>query len=339
MNKMLKRPKVSIIIPVYNAEKYISKCLDSILNQTEKDFEIIIIDDGSQDRSLERCKYYGKNDKRVKVLHQENSGVSKARNTGIKHSNGDYITFVDIDDYVDKEYIERFLNVQKKYNAELVCSGHVIEKKFNRIKKVMYENEIIKKENIILSFLSFFDRISTAPWAKLYKADIIKRFNIYFPEDVPYAEDAIFNIQYYSYINSVIITNDVLYFYNYKDSESAVKKYYPDLYKYLYQVFTKKQEFFVNKNCEKIYKQELYDQQKYYFEWCIEYYIEHCKNYNEIADKLKCTKELFEIPDQDEKWEYCDFIRNEEWDKIICLWKKDNKKKYLKYLIKNKIHM
>ena len=67
MNKMLKRPKVSIIIPVYNAEKYISKCLDSILNQTEKDFEIIIIDDGSQDRSLERCKYYGKNDKRVKV--------------------------------------------------------------------------------------------------------------------------------------------------------------------------------------------------------------------------------------------------------------------------------
>ena len=83
----------------------------------------------------------------------------------------------------------------------------------------------------------------------------------------------------------------IFYFYNYKDSESAVKKYYPDLYKYLYQVFTKKQEFFVNKNCEKIYKQELYDQQKYYFEWCIEYYIEHCKNYNEIADLCRTSQE------------------------------------------------
>ena len=135
MNKMLKRPKVSIIIPVYNAEKYISKCLDSILNQTEKDFEIIIIDDGSQDRSLERCKYYGKNEKRVKVFYIKKIQVfQKARNTGIKHSNGDYITFVDIDDYVDKVY-RKILNVQKKYNAELVYFWSCNRKKFNRIKK------------------------------------------------------------------------------------------------------------------------------------------------------------------------------------------------------------
>lgn len=335
--KMKKEPKISIIVPVYNAERYISKCLNSILSQTEKDFEVIIVDDGSKDRSLERCQYYENIDERVKVLHQENFGVSKARNIGIKTSKGKYITFVDVDDYIRNDYIEKLLEKQQKYNTDLVCTSYIIEKKFGRKNKIIYKERIIKKENIVNDFLPFFDSISTAPWGKLYKSCIIKNCNIYFPENIPYAEDTIFNIKYYSKINSIAISDDLIYFYNYKDSGSAVKKYYPDLCFYLYDVFVNKQHFFMDRKCQSFFYLKINIQQQYYFEWCMEHYIKHCKKQDELICKLKKTKELFILASEDETWVYHKYVKQEEWKNLICLWKKNNRKDYIKFLIKNRI--
>ena len=108
---------ISVVLPVYNVERYIIKCMNSVLSQTYKNIEIILVDDGSQDRCPEICERYAKKDKRVKVIHKENGGLSDARNAGIKVANGEYITFIDSDDYVDNDYVEFLYNTIEKTNA------------------------------------------------------------------------------------------------------------------------------------------------------------------------------------------------------------------------------
>ena len=97
---------ISIVLPIYNVEKYIEKCMDSVLNQTYKNIEVILVDDGSPDRCPKICEEYAKKDNRIKVVHKENGGLSDARNAGIKVANGEYITFIDSDDYIDQDYVE-----------------------------------------------------------------------------------------------------------------------------------------------------------------------------------------------------------------------------------------
>lgn len=104
-------PKISVIVPVYNAEKYLQCCVDSILAQTFTDFELLLIDDGSRDRSGEICDEYARKDVRVKVFHKENGGASAARNLGLDHANGYYVAFVDSDDYLSAEYLHSFYNI------------------------------------------------------------------------------------------------------------------------------------------------------------------------------------------------------------------------------------
>lgn len=115
--------KISIIVPVYNVESYICKCVDSILVQSYKQIEIILVDDGSPDRCPEICDEYARKDKRIKVIHQENGGLSAARNSGIKVASGEYISFVDSDDYIDSDFIEQMYTCAEETNADIVCCG------------------------------------------------------------------------------------------------------------------------------------------------------------------------------------------------------------------------
>ena len=112
-------PKISIIVPVYNCEKYISNCINSVLEQSFKDFELILVDDGSSDRSFEICESFAKKDSRVRAIHQPNSGVSRARNIGLDEAKGEYIGFVDGDDCVDKEMYERLYKNLADNNADI----------------------------------------------------------------------------------------------------------------------------------------------------------------------------------------------------------------------------
>ena len=111
--------KISVIVPVYNVEKYLTKCVDSIMNQTYKDLEIILVDDGSTDNSGKICDEYVKKDKRFKVIHKKNGGLSDARNVGIKNSTGEYLSFIDSDDYIDNDMIECLYNACIKNNADI----------------------------------------------------------------------------------------------------------------------------------------------------------------------------------------------------------------------------
>ena len=137
---MKKNNLISIIVPIYNVEKYLKKCIDSIINQTYKNLEIILVDDGSPDNCGKICDEYAKKDNRIKVIHKENGGVSSARNVGVENATGEYIGFVDSDDYIEKDMYEVLINNLKKENADIsIISNYEV-----------YKNKIIenkKKEN------------------------------------------------------------------------------------------------------------------------------------------------------------------------------------------------
>ena len=179
---MKKNPQISIIIPVYNVDKYINRCIDSILKQTYKDYEIILIDDGSKDTSLKKIKSYEKKYDFIKVFSQKNSGPALTRNRGIDNASGKYIMFIDSDDYIDEDYLEKYIN--NIDDNDIVIGG------FKKVddKKVTFKRKLIDTE--------FSKYIVTGPVCHLYKKDLIVNNNIKFL-DTNMSEDTYFNIKIY----------------------------------------------------------------------------------------------------------------------------------------------
>lgn len=207
-------PYISIIVPVYKVEKYLRRCLDSILAQTYKNFELILIDDGSPDNSGRICDEYAQNDSRIKVFHQENSGVSSARNNGIENARGEYIMFVDSDDYVLNDYIEHFLTCGK---FDLIISG--------------YNNDFPKAGECTLNTITEFinerilDLCIYSPVSKFYKREILIKHNIRFNTNVRYSEDRLFNFDYILYCNSIKILHESHYIYALPESIYIKERY------------------------------------------------------------------------------------------------------------------
>lgn len=188
--------KVSIIVPVYNSSKTIDRCMNSLLNQTYKNIEIILVDDGSKDDSLKIIKKYKKNNKNVVAVHQENQGAGIARNTGIKISSGDYVTFVDSDDELEKTAIENIVSKLKK-NTDIVISG---------FKKIDAEGHIIFKR--IPSYGEWTEFKYTLTVFKLYKRDFLMSHNVLYTKDKLY-EDMVFSLIAYSNTNNIVVySND-----------------------------------------------------------------------------------------------------------------------------------
>ena len=163
---------ISIIVPVYKVEKYLKKCLDSIINQTYKNLEIIIVDDGSPDRCPNICDEYSKKDDRIKVIHQKNMGLSMARNNGIKLATGDYIGFVDSDDFVEPTMYEDLYNAIIKNNAQMsICNFNIITNKDKYKKNDYPENKTYNKIEFLKEIL-LDNNIQSYAWNKLYKKEL-----------------------------------------------------------------------------------------------------------------------------------------------------------------------
>ncbi len=203
---------VSIIVPVYQVEEYLGRCLDSLLNQTYQNIEIILVDDGSLDNSPKICDKYGCLDKRVKVIHQPNGGVSHARNVGVSKANGQYLTFVDSDDYVKENYIEKLTEPlgEKKYS--LVIGQHEIEygdeeayPKYAQPLKGVYSG----KE--CLDLMLYDEGIDVSCWCKLYRKDLFE--NVSYPEGQLF-EDAAITPLLIAKADEIRIIDDVIYVYH-----------------------------------------------------------------------------------------------------------------------------
>lgn len=222
-------PLVSIIVPVYKVEKYLQRCIGSILTQTYENFELILIDDGSPDNCGEICDEYAQKDSRIKVIHQENAGVSSARNNGIETACGEYIVFVDSDDYVLNDYIEHFLTCGK---FDLIVSG--------------YNNDLPKvgecTQKTIAEFLNerILDLCIYSPIAKLYKREILIEYNIRFNTNVRYSEDRLFNFDYILHCNSIKILHESHYIYDLPESiyikERYAEKYHLTIQEIIYTI-------------------------------------------------------------------------------------------------------
>ena len=226
---MANTPLISIIVPVYNVERYLPRCIESILKQTYTNFELILVDDGTPDRSGIICDRYAEKDSRIKVIHKSNGGVSTARNAGIDAANGEWITFVDSDDWVSANYLMMLLKSAESEGSDL--SVGVLERRhFNitaRSHKRVIDTQVLNDINILLLF---DDLIFLGPWVKLFSREIINRQNIRFRSGIAIGEDAIFVVEYMTHCKRISMSDQPIYHYNDLNATSVTHtpKYYPN---------------------------------------------------------------------------------------------------------------
>ena len=203
--------KVSVIIPVFNTEKYISKCLSSLVNQTLDDIEIICVNDGSTDNSLEIIEKIANNDARIKIINQEHKKQGAARNAGLRIAEGEYIGFVDSDDWIDLNYYEMLYNTAKKYDADIALATNVRignGKTKKRLEITEEKTAVTLQEKIDIG-----NQVKNpCPTNKIYRHSMLKDNNIIWPEGV-FCEDKLFTIQAIYYANKIVTVPDVNYYY------------------------------------------------------------------------------------------------------------------------------
>lgn len=212
---------VSIIIPFYNDEEYISECIQSVVNQTYINIEIILIDDGSYDNSYTICEKFADMDNRIKLFRQKNSGVSKARNIGIQNAIGKYICFIDADDYVRNDFVE--LMVKHMVGKQIVICGY--KRMENECVRKVYITECMTVEELYKKVFSEYS-IHTGCWNKCFVSDVIKENKLFFDENISIGEDMLFLAKYLLLVeNRYYCISDSLYFHR-KNMKSALQKTY-----------------------------------------------------------------------------------------------------------------
>lgn len=167
-------PLISVVLPIYNIEKYLQKCMDSLLGQTYRNLEIIMIDDGSTDGSGKLCDFYEGMDDRIVVFHKKNGGLSDARNYGLEHASGEYITFIDPDDFVDLDFIEYMYQILKKYDTKMSLCQHRVHYINGKIKDYGSTGDEALDNKFCLERMLYHDVIDTSAWAKLYSMELFQ---------------------------------------------------------------------------------------------------------------------------------------------------------------------
>lgn len=225
---------ISIIVPVYKVEKYLARCVDSILGQSYKNFELVLVDDGSPDNCGKICDEYAKKDCRVKVVHKKNGGLGSARNAGMDRAKGDYYIFVDSDDWIESEYLCRGIPLIEK-NYDCIISGYYID--FTGVNKTIKmknpENKAFIGMDQTKELLTMLDSVGmfNTTCNKIYRAELIKKHNIRFEESVRSGEDLSFNAIYFSIARSYYMMTFLSYHYMREGEVTLTNKFDPDLYK------------------------------------------------------------------------------------------------------------
>ena len=205
---------ISVIVPVYNAEKFIDRCIKSILNQNYNDFEIILVDDGSPDKCPKICDEWAEKDERIKVIHKINGGVSSARNAGLKVAKGEFVTFVDSDDTL---YDCALLNMNNLMDSEtdfVICSHNDVKIENVLVKPYIENVKTYTANEIKTDKFIEFDETVWWPWGKLFRMSIIKKNNLEFDTNISFGEDHIFNLLYAKHIDKNVVISDIVA-YNY----------------------------------------------------------------------------------------------------------------------------
>ncbi len=292
---------ISVIVPVYNVEKYLQRCINSLINQTYKNLEIILINDGSEDKSGELCDKYKNIDPRIKVIHKKNQGLGFARNTGLENATGKYISFIDSDDYIKENMLEKMYKYIKSDKSDTVlCNICDIEEEAICIKEDISNNVLLR---MIGANYSGKNYIGMSVWRGLYSKEIIEDNNIRFYSEREYiSEDIIFDFNYYRYSKRVTLLKDYLYIYCTNNESSLTKKYKNNRFQMYKKLYIKEKELINSLNlCE-----EANERLNNTFYWnilvCLKQEIKYKpngykKNIKKILEDKTLVKVLSEIDD------------------------------------------
>lgn len=258
--KYLSNTTISILMPVYNSQDYLKDTVQDVINQSYKDWELILVDDGSKDNSKDICIELQNLDSRIRVISKENEGVSSTRNTALDNANGKYIAFIDSDDSVHKDYLKILLSSIEKSKGQLAVCGFKERKisgngQVEDLSRVFYPNEVINIEDMKDLIMDFGNSGLLNPlWNKLYSREIIEKNNMRFKEEVETGEDFIFNLQYFRKIKKICFFNGELYYYIRRNNNSITHQYIDNMYEKgleihsLLESFLKDMNFYNNKN-------------------------------------------------------------------------------------------
>lgn len=248
--------KVSVVVPVYNVEKYLERCIESIRNQTLEDIEIILVDDGSPDNCPKICDGFAEKDSRIKVIHKKNGGLSSARNAGIYAATGEYIGYIDSDDYAEPDMFEILYECAKKNQVDFVMADYwrvqadgARKKKTLDIREGLYKKQDIIQE--IYPMLIMREKVDYGPllsvWHCLYKTNFIKKNHLFFDEEIKWSEDCIYSA-IVGYIASEFYYLKDKYVYNYVQNEGTIStSYKPEAWNVYCKMNEKLREFFETK--------------------------------------------------------------------------------------------
>jgi glycosyltransferase involved in cell wall biosynthesis len=213
-------PEISVIIPVYKVEKYLERCIDSVLAQTFVDFECILVNDGSPDNCPLICDEYAKKDRRIKVVHKENGGVSSARNAGLDIAQGEWITFIDSDDWVDEEYLELMYNNAVKNNCDLsICRMQMFDENSETVKENKPSSIMFFDKNFAKKTLLGFKHFTTSAVCKLVKRTLVCKNNVRFDTSIKICEDGLFWFEIIDKIDRIVYDSTSCY--NYLQHENS----------------------------------------------------------------------------------------------------------------------
>ncbi len=246
--------KFSIIIPVYNVEKYIERCLLSVLNQSYQNYEVIVIDDGSKDKSGEICDKLAEKYERMLVKHIPNGGVSNARNIGLEQASGDYVWFVDSDDYIEKDALQKLtILIEKHINLDwLIFDAVVIDEEENRKGAIVCN--LPCEQSVCFDKYRDFVFVNTSLWNRVFRLELIRKENILFEKNITIAEDLLFNYKYLLKCQNVYYEKEQLYYYTQRKN-SAMSGAGKD--KDLQRVFECLNAYCKEKGVYDIYKNEI----------------------------------------------------------------------------------
>ena len=256
---MMNKPKISIVIPVYNAEKFLNKCVDSILSQTFENIECILVDDGSEDNSGAICDEFAQKDKRVRVIHKENEGVSVARSTGIKEALGEYVGFVDADDYLAPEMCAEMNRIASEKNYDIIMFDTYIVDSENKTENLptdsidlLPESCELTKNDIYPMLLRF---MAGVVWRCVYNKEFLEKNSISFPTALPMSEDRIFNLIAMGSCEKMYFYKEPLYYYiNYGVSAvRTARKNFFDIALKTNEIMQEVLEKYWNAECVKLY--------------------------------------------------------------------------------------
>lgn len=224
---MREKPLVSVIVPIYNVERYLSKCIDSIIKQDYEKIEIILVCDGSPDSSLSICEKYKKIDKRIVVIDKKNGGVSSARNYGLRDSSGKYVIFVDADDWLESNFISYMVSLIENESCDFGLSLNSIKSEKVRLNQ---QEEVKVISPVEATALLISTRVDVGCWNKIYKRELLIENNIFFDEKQYYGEGLLFITTVAQLAKKTFVTNKELYHYRQDNLSSATKKYNFDKY-------------------------------------------------------------------------------------------------------------